>query len=443
MNGMEVDRPLRRAAARGRRVPRRPRPAQARRRVPALHPGAARDRLSALPGADAVDAGRAAPARQERADPGHRHPDRAARHDAATRLSAADDATACEFRTAHDVTLLPVEVVSATLFLVRPRSAAQRPAARASAIKGGLRIRLKTTAGLKFDQTDHRPAVLLSGGARRRRQQAATSCAWPPASACWCGRSAARSAARCRCCRRRRSGRSASPTTRRCCRSRVRSFQGYRLLQEYFAFPQRYRFFELSGLAASARPGRTGTSSSSWSCSAAAMPTLEGGRRSRRTCAVLHAGDQPVREARIDRIHVNDSAYEYPRRRRPDAADGLRDLPGDRASSATAPATTASSSSCRSTRRRAATSQRQQSAYFTTRREPRLMSGGSAKRRGARSSYIGSEVFLSLVDANAGAVSRRPAAAVDPARCAPIATWCCRCRSVSARATSRSTSPRR
>ena len=39
----------------------------------------------------------------------------------------------------------------------------------------------------------------------------------------------------------------------------------------------------------------------------------------------------------------------------------------------------------------------QHSAYFTVRREPRLMSL-TEKRRGPRSSYIGSEVFLSLVD---------------------------------------------
>ena len=30
----------------------------------------------------------------------------------------------------------------------------------------------------------------------------------------------------------------------------LRSFQGYRLLQEYFAFPQRYRFFEVTGTSA-------------------------------------------------------------------------------------------------------------------------------------------------------------------------------------------------
>jgi type VI secretion system protein ImpG len=44
------------------------------------------------------------------------------------------------------------------------------------------------------------------------------------------------------------------------------------------------------------------------------------------------------------------------------------------------------------------------SAYFTTRREPRLMSAAQ-KRKGARTSYIGSEVFLSLVDARSAPFS--------------------------------------
>lgn len=39
----------------------------------------------------------------------------------------------------------------------------------------------------------------------------------------------------------------------------------------------------------------------------------------------------------------------------------------------------------------------QHAAYFTTRREPRLV-GASEARRGSRSSYIGTEVFLALVD---------------------------------------------
>ena len=45
------------------------------------------------------------------------------------------------------------------------------------------------------------------------------------------------------------------------------------------------------------------------------------------------------------------------------------------------------------------------SAYFTTRREPRLVSS-TQRRRGTRSSYIGTEVFLSLVDSAQAPFSR-------------------------------------
>ncbi len=43
--------------------------------------------------------------------------------------------------------------------------------------------------------------------------------------------------------------------------------------------------------------------------------------------------------------------------------------------------------------------QREDAAYYTVRREPRLLSS-QRQRRGARSSYIGTETFLSLVDAD-------------------------------------------
>ena len=98
---------------------------------PALHAGAARDRLSALPGADAVDAGRAAQARSRTIRTWR--PARRCR--AAARCSsvaASDDATACEFRTAQDVTLWPIEIVVGELLLVRPGSAAQHAADRAA-----------------------------------------------------------------------------------------------------------------------------------------------------------------------------------------------------------------------------------------------------------------------------------------------------------------------
>ena len=62
-------------------------------------------------------------------------------------VKGADDPTACEFRTAHDVTLWPIEIVSASYFSLRAGSAARRRCRSAQRIKGGLRIRLKTTAG--------------------------------------------------------------------------------------------------------------------------------------------------------------------------------------------------------------------------------------------------------------------------------------------------------
>ncbi|HEY3158607.1 MAG TPA: type VI secretion system baseplate subunit TssF, partial [Vicinamibacterales bacterium] len=66
-------------------------------------------------------------------------------------LTAADEATACEFRTAHDVTLWPIEVVSASYFSFAP-DLPLNTLPVAQRIKGGVRIRLRTTAGLKFAQ---------------------------------------------------------------------------------------------------------------------------------------------------------------------------------------------------------------------------------------------------------------------------------------------------
>ena len=91
----------------------------------------------------------------------------------------------------------------------------------------------------------------------------------------------------------------------------LRSFQGYRLLQEYFAFPQRYRFFELERAAArraarattaeleivmlfgrgESRPSRASSTPRTSRCSA----------RRPSTCF----------RKRADRIQVTDGAYEY------------------------------------------------------------------------------------------------------------------------------------
>ena len=170
MHGLEVADPYVERLLEGVGVSGGARAAQARRRVSALHAGAARDRLSALPGADAVDAGRAAQAGSERSEPGRR----ARRCRAAARcpaLLAADDATACEFRTAQDVTLWPIEIVSASYFSFAP-DLPLNTLPIAQRIKGGVRIRLKTTAGLKFAQTAIDRLCFYLAGPRRRGEQA-------------------------------------------------------------------------------------------------------------------------------------------------------------------------------------------------------------------------------------------------------------------------------
>ena len=76
-------RSVRGAAARRHGVSRRPRAAEARLRVPAVHTVSSRDRLSPLSRADAVDARGADASGQGRPGSGRRHANRAARHDVA------------------------------------------------------------------------------------------------------------------------------------------------------------------------------------------------------------------------------------------------------------------------------------------------------------------------------------------------------------------------
>src|ERR1051325_8503845 len=65
---------------------------------------------------------------------------------------AAGAATAGEFRTAHDVTLWPLQIASASYFSFAP-DLPLNALPIAQRIKGGLRIRLKSTAGVTFAAT--------------------------------------------------------------------------------------------------------------------------------------------------------------------------------------------------------------------------------------------------------------------------------------------------
>jgi type VI secretion system protein ImpG len=166
------------------------------------------------------------------------------------------------------------------------------------------------------------------------------------------------------------------------------------LLQEYFAFPQRYRFFEVSGLAGALKKV---------DASEVELVVLLGRGDAtleavvdRSNLALYCTPALNLFPKRADRINVKDSAHEFhvvPDRTKPLDFEvyALTSVVGYGAGADSErrfqPFYTAYSSD--ETHRDA--------AYFTTRREPRLLPL-SAKRRGSRSSYIGTEVFLSLVD---------------------------------------------
>jgi type VI secretion system protein ImpG len=307
-------------------------------------------------------------------------------------IGGPDDATACEFRTAHDVTLWPLEVVSASYFSYAP-DLPLNTLPIAQRIKGGLRIRLKTTAGLNFAQTkidrlcfylakrDDVANKLLElclatglGVLVRPMGARPSDITLLPASAI------------------RPVGFSDEEAL---LPASLRSFQGYRLLQEYFTLPQRYRFIEIAGLAPSVSRvvnneielvilvGRGDPS----------LESLVDAEYLQLFCTpAINLFEKP----RMDRIHVNDSSFEFhvvADRTRPLDFEiyQVTDVVGHGAADDTEqrflPFYSAQSLDA----------EHPQTAYFTTRREPRVIPPDQ-RRRGPRSSYIGSEVFLSLVD---------------------------------------------
>ena len=125
-------------------------------------------------------------------------------------------------------------------------------------------------------------------------------------------------------------------------------------------------------------------------------PALRERRRRVELRAVLHAGDQSLPQAR------------GPHSRRPTTRTNFTSCPIARGRWTSRSTRSPTWSATAAGRQRAAVPaalhapsvvepSAEQPAYFTTRREPRLPSS-TQKRRGPRSSYIGTEVFLSLVD---------------------------------------------
>jgi type VI secretion system protein ImpG len=304
--------------------------------------------------------------------------------------SGSEDMPACEFRSCHEVRLWPLEITGAEYFSFAPDlPLAALPVARR--VKGGLRLRLKTTAGLAFQQLELDELRLFLAGsdeiAYRLHELCMGACIgmlaapsarpWP-----WHEFIPAREVQAVGY----RDDEALLPAT-------LRGFQGYRLLQEYFAFPQRFLFVDLKGLQPAVR--RHGGNELDivllFERGDASLESVVSGANFALFCSPAIN----LFPKRADRIHLDDKSHEYHV-----VADRTHPMDYEvyEVSSVTGHGV-GSDSECQFAPLYAAchAEGHQHGAYFSTQREPRLLSEGQ-KRNGFRSSYVGSEVFISLVD---------------------------------------------
>jgi len=328
----------------------------------------------------------------EPSDPNLVHGARIARGSALRSEISRGQDTQCEFRTAHEVQLWPIEIASAQYFSYAP----DIPLARlpgGQRVKGGLRIRLRTLAGANFAQLpiDTLPLHIAAPEAiaYRLHELALGTCigSWvrplgdaaAQAASGWRGADSVESVGYAE-------DEALLPNT-------LRSFGGYRLLQEYAAMPQRFLGLRVRELGA--RLAQSGGSEAEivllFGRGDAALESLVDAS----SVALFCTPAINLFSKRLDRIVLNPANWEHhavPDRTRPmdfevhsiESVTGFgtgsvgeqRFLPmyGQEPGALHA-----------------------EGAYFTVRREPRVLSAVQ-KAQGPRSAYIGQEVYLSLVD---------------------------------------------
>ena len=300
-----------------------------------------------------------------------------------------NDRTACEYRTAHDVDIWPIRVTEAQYYT---RDTAQLDLPQGLGAKAAFRIRLQTTSGapfksLKLDRVNFyvRGADEVPMSIFEQIFTRAVGAVVQPTSAL---RQKARTVLPVSSIRRMgfREDEALLPTG-------ARGFQGYRFLQEYFTLPTRFLFFEVSGMAA-------GVAQAEENQIDLIIPLKEQETRleNRVDATSFDLFCTPVINLfphRADRIPLSDRFSEFhvvPDRTRPldfeifsvenvtgyDAGEGQEQSFRPFYLAKDADPNTG--------------------AYFTVNRLPRVLTA-KEKRFGATSSYTGSEVYLSLVDA--------------------------------------------
>ncbi|VTU36830.1 type VI secretion system baseplate subunit TssF [Variovorax sp. RA8] len=309
--------------------------------------------------------------------------------------------THCEFRTSRALRLWPIEVRRVQYFSYAPDlPLAQHPQSRE--IRGGLRIALAATAGLRFDQIPMDELVLHFGGAEDVAWQLHECMLGKPLGVLVQPLAAGGSA----------SG-AAGSAVRSLPASAVHpigfeddeallpvtatGFSGHRLVQEYFAFPQRFQFARIAGLQSllSSMAVTEIEIVVLFSRGDAALEKLVGLGNVQLHCVpVINLFGK-----RLDRVPVSEGVSQFhlvPDRTRPQdfelhtvtevVGHGAPGGAGAPPEQVFLPFYAAFHGSRHS-----------HPAYFTTTREPRMMSARQ-RSEGRRSSHIGSELYMQIVD---------------------------------------------
>ena len=301
--------------------------------------------------------------------------------------------TPCEYRTAHEVKLWPLELVEAQYFAGREPVAQLAPADLAR-VRAGIRLRLRTTlpdlpiGKLALDRLE----LFLHGSDAlpgRLYEQLLANTVLVVA----------------------RPGERPAPWYEKIPENAIRrlgfeneqallpcpppSFHGYRLLHEYFAFPQRYLFVEVGGLGPAVRRC-AGQELEVLILLGRADPALENAVAAA-NFALFCTPAINLFAKRADRIHLSDQVAEHhvvADRTRPMDFEvyqvtGVTGIGAENEEQDFLPFYASYDR----------LSQRAQRAFYTVHRLPRQLSDRQ-RRHGPRSSYVGSETYLALVDAD-------------------------------------------
>ena len=299
--------------------------------------------------------------------------------------------TACEFRTAHEVTLLPLDIVDAGVEgMAAPLPASSIPANKN--VRSSLRLRLTTRNGLEVksigidrlsfyisgpsDRASHLLELIggrLLGAILSWRDDGGDKQRWLPAAAVTCDGYAENEAL--------------LPYDNR-------SFSGYRILHEYFACPDRFRFFSVNGLrdVMALIAADQFTITLLFDQAATPLEKLVTKDDFELNCTPI----VNLFPKRGDLVDVSMANFEHHL-----VADRTRPLDYEVHTVLQLHGYTDSNIEQQTFRPLLETLGSQyahhQGGFFSVRREPRLLSE-TAKRSGSRSGYIGSEVFVQLVD---------------------------------------------